>query len=454
MGDAAEVTHYHAPLLDLFPYQQEAAQWLATKRRAALGHSMGLGKSAAAIRACDLVAARNILTLCPASTRQNWAREWERFSPFDRPCQVILSGKDKPRSFGVVITSYEMAVTHANLLKSAKWDVVIADELHFLKCRSSRRTKVVYGVGSRSPGIASNADHFWGLSGTIMPNNASELYPHLRFAGLVEEDFWSFTFKFCSGFESSCGWQCTGHKNVDELKRILKPFLLRRTKEEVLKDLPEVFYQTVTVPRSGAALPPEFVSQESELQHADTELQVALAAMSADNQVTALEASASSMTTLRRYTVSLKLPAIAEQIIEDLENGIGKILVFGVHRSAIEWMAEKLKGYGAVTLYGGTAAVDRQKHIDRFRDDPACRVLVGNIQTAGTGVDGLQKNCNEAVFMECSWVPSEIAQAATRLLRIGQKNPVRARIFSLYGSVDERVQAVLTNKTRELAKIL
>jgi SNF2 family DNA or RNA helicase len=72
----------------------------------------------------------------------------------------------------------------------------------------------------------------------------------------------------------------------------------------------------------------------------------------------------------------------------------------------------------------------------------------------GTGVDGLQNVCDEAIFCEQEWVPSANAQAIMRLCRIGQKNPVRARIFSLYNSVDEHVQDTLTRKMKELAKIL
>ena len=80
--------------------------------------------------------------------------------------------------------------------------------------------------------------------------------------------------------------------------------------------------------------------------------------------------------------------------------------------------------------------------------------MLGNIDAMGTGVDGLQNVCDECIFVEESWVPSQNVQSVMRLCRIGQKNPVRARVFSLYGSVDEQVTDVIINKTRELAKIL
>src|ERR1700722_6138519 len=102
---------FRAPLLDLLPYQRTGAAWLASHPNYLLGDVPGAGKSAQAIRAADLISAANVLVICPASVRQNWEREWQRFSPLDRPCQVVLPGGPKPRGYGVVILSFEMSVT-------------------------------------------------------------------------------------------------------------------------------------------------------------------------------------------------------------------------------------------------------------------------------------------------------------------------------------------------------
>ena len=231
--------------------------------------------------------------------------------------------------------------------------------------------------------------------------------------------------------------------------------MLRRTKAEVQPDLHEPMFETITVPRSDAALPPELQTLIPQLDQADTQLQEALSSGSPGDQISTLESMASSLATLRRYTAMSKLPAIAEQIEEDFTtNQIPKLVVFAIHKICIRWLAEKLKKFNPVTLSGDTPGHLRQAHIDKFQNDPTCRVFLGNIAAAGTGVDGLQNVCDEAIFVEQDWVPSSNAQAIMRLCRIGQKNPVRARIFSLYGSVDERVQDVLTDKMRELARIL
>ena len=117
----------------------------------------------------------------------------------------------------------------------------------------------------------------------------------------------------------------------------------------------------------------------------------------------------------------------------------------------VEWMSERLKKFGVVTLYGETPAKKRQDNIDAFRDKADVRVFVGNLVAAGVGID--LAHCSECVFLECSFVPGDNDQAVKRLQGVNQKNPVHVRTFSLFGSVDERINEVLIRKTKELAKI-
>ena len=452
---------YHVPLITPYPYQVEAARWMAQRRDSLIGDSPGVGKTASAIRACDLVGAENILVVAPASVRIQWGREFERFSPMDRPMQVCFPSM-LPNLSGVVIISYDQAVKHIERLMSVRWQCLILDECHYLKERykvgkhtSGYRTKSIYGFGKRFPGLVTVCDRVIRLSGTPAPNNASELWTHLKSAGLIDMPYWDFTFHFCNGFDSEHGFRFTSHKNIPELQKLLKPFMLRRTKQQVQPNLKEPFFETITIPRSDAALPPELQSLIPQLDQADNQLQEALRSGSPGDQLATLESMASSLATLRRYTLMSKLPAIAEQIETDLTtNQIPKLTVFMIHKIGVKWLAEKLAKFHPITVTGDTPAEKRQPNIDLFQSDPSARIILGNIAAMGTGVDGLQNVCDEAIFCEQDWVPSSNVQAIMRLCRIGQKNPVRARIFSLYNSVDEHVQDTLTRKMKELAKIL
>jgi SNF2 family DNA or RNA helicase len=220
------------------------------------------------------------------------------------------------------------------------------------------------------------------------------------------------------------------------------------------------------VERSQVELDPVFYEQTrtktvqqfyDELKAADSTLRTAFKTVAGSGQpmqdrMKILEAMAGSMVTLRRYIGMAKLPKVCEILDGELAmNQVDKIVIFAVHKDVIEHTRLKLAKYGAVTLYGGTPPEKRQRNIDRFMKDPKCRVFIGNIVAAGTGIT--LTSAHEVAFMEADWVPANNAQAAMRCHRIGQDKPVRVRFFSCEGSVDEDVMHTLKRKTAELAKI-
>jgi SWI/SNF-related matrix-associated actin-dependent regulator 1 of chromatin subfamily A len=458
-------------LIEAFPYQVTGATWLAGKTQALLADEMGLGKSCQAILAADQVGAVNILVFAPANVRVNWQREWARFSPLDRPCAVLMTGKDAVPASGVVICSYDLATNPKILaqLKAVRWCVIVLDEAHYLKERSAQRTKAIYGHNSRSPGLAAHTDRIWRLTGTPAPNDFSELWTHLKSAGATTDAYWDFTYRFCTGFESDYGFRITGSKNLPELKALLAPLMLRRKKTDVLKDLPPISYSEVVVERSKVdvdlffseyirgdrrAYNERLVSDDRTLRDALAKIQTigARGQSVVQDRLRVLEGLATNLVALRRYIAVAKTPRVCEIIAEELASDpTMKIVIFAVHVDAIKSAQAALKRFGAVTLYGGTPPEKKQSHVDRFMTDPKCRVFIGNVIAAGTGIT-LTSAC-EVAFLEADWVPANNAQAAMRCHRIGQERPVRVRFFSCEGSVDEQVQTTLMKKTRELSKL-
>lgn len=452
-----------------FPYQQQGAAWLAAMPHALLADEMGLGKSAQVIVACDHVAACDILIVCPAAVRINWSREFQRFSPMDRPCTVLLTGKDKPAA-GVNIVSYDLLASNETLrrtLKAMRWDVLVVDEAHYLKERSAKRTKAIYGH-AKYPGLMHSAKRCWRLSGTPMPNNASELFTHLKSAGIEKRAYWDFVYDFCAGFDSDYGYKITGVKNADKLKGLLGQFMLRRKKDEVMTQLPPITFSEVTVERSKVELDPWFYENWrpigvpaflQEMKDIDTSLKAALTSIrrghhhNNDDSVRLLDSFSKSTSTLRRYIGLAKLPNVLDIIEDELaSNAVDKIVLFAMHQQVIEQTRTRFRKYGAVTLYGGTPTYKRQEHIDRFQNDPKCRVFVGQVVAAGTGIT--LTAAHEVAFIEADWVPANNAQAAMRCHRVGQTKPVRVRFFTCAGSVDEEVMRVIVHKTREIAKVI
>lgn len=451
-----------------FPYQEEGAQWLSTMQHALLADEMGLGKSAQAILASDIIAAQQILVVCPAALRVNWDREFRKFSPVNRPSTIIQSSREAPGE-GLNIISYDLLSSNEKLrttLKSRLWDVLILDEAHYLKERAAKRTKSCYGH-NKHPGLVHAAKRVWRLTGTPMPNNASELYTHLRSAGVVNKPYWDFVFEFCKGFQSDYGYKITGVQNVERLKDLLGQIMLRRKKDDVLKQLPPIHFQNVTVERSEVDIETFFYDNYreigipkflEELKDMDTNLKNSLKMLKNgykhvdEDSVRMLEGMAKSTATLRRYIGLAKSKRIFDIIEEELTTGaIDKIVLFAVHKQVIEEARVRFRKFNAVTLYGGTPENKRQHYIDEFQNNPKYRVFVGQVQAAGVGIT--LTAAHEVAFLEADWVPANNSQASMRCHRIGQAKPVRVRFFTLAGSVDEEVMRVITHKTREITKI-
>ena len=442
----------------LFPYQTFGAEWLASRSRALLADEMGLGKTVQAIRAADIVAAKNILVLCPAAARINWAREFQKFSKTFRTTIVVQSRSQ--RVFGdTTICSYDLAETVPPIM----WDVLILDEAHYLKTPDAKRTQAVFGKS----GLVRRARRVWCLSGTPMPNHAGELWPMLYTFGATPRGYDAFVEKYCTYFQTQYRKQITGTKQstIPELKGMLNAVMLRRRKDEVMKELPPISYGTLVVEETQVNLDEadSFVQyifpidRTKELEERlERERQLVNAIITGDayprDQMKALEAMANSVSTLRRYVGLQKMPALADILKEELNAGAyEKLVIFAVHRDVIEGLRVRLVKFKPVTLYGGTAPDKRQRNIDKFQKDPKTRVFIGNIQAAGTAIT--LTSAHNVVFAEQDWVPGNNAQAAMRCHRIGQTKPVFVRVASLANSLDERVSEILRKKTRDITKL-
>lgn len=447
-------------LLDIEPYQLDGARFLAARSHAFLADEPGVGKTAQAIRACDMVGARNILVLVPASVRVNWLREFDKFSPMDRPGVAVFTRKTAPGADGVTVCSYDMLSDKAvrKSLSARQWDVLILDEAHMLKTRSAGRTKAVYGrKGDGVGGLTGCATFVWRLSGTPAPNHVDELWTHLRSAGLYDRSYYDFVDEFCTGFTSDYGFRITGTKHADHLKALLQPFMLRRKKDDVIPQLPPIEFEHHVIEPSlvdeELYFPDTMFNGNAELR-ADLAKQNALitdAKARGDDALESLRALAPSAGTLRKYVGLSKVPGYLAVIKPELKaRKYDKLVIGAWHTDLIEWLRRDLREFGAVTLFGGTPAERRQAVLDKFKSNRACRVLIVQVRVA----IGFNATAAYRVdILEPSWVPAENKQCIDRVHRIGQTGAVTARFFGCGRSVDADITLALANKARELAKV-
>jgi SWI/SNF-related matrix-associated actin-dependent regulator 1 of chromatin subfamily A len=450
----------------LWPYQDVGATFLAQRAGAFLFDEPGLGKTCQAIKGADHVGALRRLVVCPASARENWRREVRKFSAQPRAVDVAYSASHVfAQAADTWIVNYDLVHNKRILRQIRAWapDLVIADELHLLKNEEARRTLAMFGVGvARKGGAIETAKHVWGLTGTPIPNNVMEIYEPLRaiapkalelVPGQGPMTKAQFSARYVNTVQGPYGLKVTGSKNLADLRQRLSRFAIRRRKADVLPDLPP-FRVEMSVLSSPTAVAALHRAQASTPGVQELIAALAAATMLNDPQAIqeALAAAQPHVAALRRLTGMLKAPLVAEMVEDDLNGGLDKIVVMGVHRSVLDILAERLKRFRPQVLHGGTSADARQKAIDTFQQEPSARVFIGQIVAAGTAIT--LTAAADLVFAETSWVPADNAQAAMRVHRIGQTKPVLVRMPILAGTIDETVARAVRRKTKDIAALL
>jgi len=440
-----------------YKHQLEGVDFLASRDRALLLDEMGLGKTITAILAADFVAGR-VLVLVPAVVLYNWEREFGLWAP-GLDVQLLDKGTcTVDPDVQVVITTHSLLI-RPNIFKQlvqATWDVTIVDEVHNFRTPTAKRTRALYGRTGKTPWkvganrvscIVASSRRVWGLTGTLIPNNVSELWVHLW--GLTPDRMFDdngvlithsrFIARYCLTKETQWGQKIVGNRDLRDLKKRMHGLTLRRLKSEVL-DLPPIRFETVSL--RPTVLPSKLSLLSS----------VVLEEMTAVGGLAALKAS-EEFTRWRRLSGIAKVPPVADLLVQELTDGaLDKVVVFAHHKDVIDDLYNRLAPFGAVTITGSTTQVDRRDAIDTFQRDDRCRVVICNILAGGVGVT--LHAASEVVFVELSPVPGENAQAADRVHRIGQETDCRVRFVALAGTVDVDIVEILRVKTKMIREAM
>lgn len=438
--------------INLFPYQEQGAAWLAQRDRAGLHDEMGVGKTATLIRALDLVGAERGVIIVPAMLRENWIKEFRRFSHRNlRLCKGAnihdYVAWERGR-FHFLITSYEQATKWApRIMENGEFlDAVVMDESHYLKNTNTARTKAILGPEATGEGgIVGWAQYSWTASGTPIPNDPVDIFPFLRFTQCMPLTKNAFMKRYFTSRRSTYGTKQTCRPGlVDELRALIENNAIRRTKRDIGMQLPPIF------------LTPLFVDGDS------TEIRTMLAEHPGLEQaiISAVEQGglsfldAQHIATLRRLVGQAKVIPYSRMLLDELMSGAtDKRVVMGIHHDALRQLRDFLarKGIHAVLVNGDTPEKQRIAAVEAFQTDPNCRVFIGNIRAAGTGLT-LTASC-ELDLLESDWTPAGNAQAIMRVHRIGQTRNVTARFITLASSIDEVVNKIVAEKTAAIAEI-
>jgi hypothetical protein len=440
--EEVKITSNDLNIPGLYPFQLEGVKFLESKNgNALIGDEMGLGKTIQVLGWLKFhPELRPAVVVVPASLKINWQREAEKW--LGKDCgAVILSGtKPNPLLLGKInIINYDILAPWLPELKKASPQVMVVDESHYIKSPKARRTKAVKELGKACA-------HTIFLSGTPITNRPSEFFTVLNMLSPTEFNSWiRFTQKYCGAYNNGFGWDISGATNTADLhERLNNKIMLRRLKADVLKDLPAKRRMVV----------PMDISNRKDYNVADADLIGWLKeTFGAGKASSAAQAEA-----LARFNYLKQLAAegkrqMALQWIQDSLDANGKLVLMVVHHTMIDFLAEELRNYNPVVVDGRVSQENRQKAVDRFQNDPECRLFIGNIKAAGVGLT-LTASSN-VVFLELGWTPGEMEQAADRVHRIGQESSsVNVWYLVAHNTIEEEIAEILDSKLQVLNAVL
>lgn len=425
--------------MKLRDYQLHGVEHLSKQQRALLLDDQGLGKTAQALAALNKLGPKRSLIICPPAVRYGWELEAHRWTARDYKIHVMTRMNEWiPEWANIVIVSDSLLSSPmiVDQLNKQRWGVLIIDEVHRFKSTKANRTQAL--LGGRKRGIISSCTYAWALSGTPMTARPVDLWPMFRSMGknhLPEKTrtYDGFTKVFCKRYKTRWGhWDVSGAANLPVLRNALfkTGFALRRTKEQVLTELPDKTYRI---------MPMTMTDTNAEVKWGDK-------LRAADFKKSNLGLDASELAEARKDLGMAKRFAVLDYI-NDIDE---PLVVFGHHREFLEVIAS---GCDSVLYYGGMTPSAKEKAKRDFIDGRA-KVFVANITSAGTGLDGLQHRSSHALFAEIPWNYSDIAQAADRIHRMGQKNKVLIDLMVLKGGVESYIMNTVMKKEGLTAELL
>ena len=450
------ITEVEAPqalVLPLRDYQRRGLDFLSYlasfRFGGILADDMGTGKTSQLIahvaRRKELEGPSPVLVIAPTSVTHTWETEIRKFAPTLTTLR-LQSGSDRAakydeiHAFDVVITSYALARLDAQLLERFRFRTLVLDEAQNAKNPASQIAKVVRGL---------QAEHRLALTGTPVENSLRDLW---AIFGFVEPGLLGSESSFRRRFELPIA-------DGDEaaalsLRSRLEPFVLRRTKEDVARELPE---------RTEAVIECELSPLQRRLYRgiAEAARRDVLGKLDQDGGEVATVHVLAALTRLRQVCAhpgllvpeylddpeaSGKFEAFLETIDEILDGG-HKVLVFSAFASMLKVMRSALDrrsiAYGY--LDGATKDRDRQAEVERFMSETGPPVFLCSLKAGGVGLT--LTAADYVILYDPWWNPAVERQAIDRTHRIGQVRPVTAYRMVTAGSVEEKIRALAERKT-------
>lgn len=430
----------------LRPYQVEGVKWLKylydNNLGGCLADDMGLGKTLQTIALLSMVypdCPEPTLIIMPRSLLFNWEKELDRFAPDITHSTYYGTDRNLEESLraNVVLTTYAVARNDVMKLKDIKFRCIVLDESQNIKNISSQTAMAVQTLSS---------EHRFALSGTPMENNLTELYSLFCFLNPT-------MFGTAEDFNSSYTYPIQKYGDKDaaaSLRRKIFPFILRRLKRDVLKDLPDRIDRTIYVEMSDTQA---HLYNERRLSYR-RQIAEYIAKEGVNKSQFLMFQALSELRRIASVPESMSQGKVSSPKIFELEESLLSSVGFG-HKSVVffnfiaglEIMMGRLEklGIGFETMTGSTSASARKKIVEHFQSDPECKVLLMTLKVGGVG---LNLTAADTVYIfEPWWNKAAEEQAINRLHRIGQKSTVTAFSLITVGTIEEKIVQLQEQKS-------
>lgn len=402
---AISPTYFNAELRD---YQKQGLNWLNYLYQngfsGLLADDMGLGKTVQALAFLTTIKGPALI-IAPTSLLFNWQREIARFCP-ELPCQ-IYHGKERNADFsrGVVLTSYGLIRNDLPFFQRVEWDALIIDEAQYMKNRSSDTYQAITSLKSKFR---------LSITGTPVENRLDELKAHFQFLlpHLIE-----------------------ANEPIEMIRKKITPFTLRRTKDQVLKELPPLIEKTIFCEMSVE----QKIAYDDLLQGTQNELE------QTDNPIQILEL----ILRLRQMAChpalmghAIKDSGKTDQIISDIQTLIAegqRVLVFSQFTSFLKI----IKSQFSSCLYLDGETRNRSEIIDAFqnKENP---LLFMSLKAGGVGLNLTQ--ADTVLLLDPWWNEAAEMQAISRAHRMGRDKPVFTRRYISIGTIEEKIEELKKEK--------
>ncbi len=446
----------------LYPYQEQGALHLAFGRRTLLADDMGLGKTIQAIAASALLrelrGIERALIICPASLKHQWAREIKRFTSL--PVTVVEGGLVARRdayqtlSFFKII-NYELVRRDLPELNQLRSDLIVLDEAQRIKNWRAKTADMVKQLRSRYAFV---------LTGTPLENRLDELYSIFQFLDpRILGPLWRFNERFFEVEERPNGTvKVLGYKNLDELRGTIGPYVLRRTRDEVLRDLPERvdnnFFVEMTDPQWKAydefkETVAQLVAKAQRRPLTPKEREILLMCLVKMRLIcNALALHDKQISPKDREKTAPKLQELGEILGEQIAGNGHKALVFSQWADMLAFTEPIIQrvGVGYVKLTGDVPSAKRGDLVERFFNDHDCRVF---LSTDAGGVGLNLQAASLVVNLDLPWNPAVLEQRIGRAHRHGQSRSVHVINLIAKSTIEERMLDTLAAKRNVFAGV-